>query len=100
MPKLPLIPDMHFNGVQNENWRQWRPSCFLRRDHATVAMPHDDAGKAVAPYWLGWPPFIDAGVVREVVRRRFATPGAAMAFVDKAWPIEEACTPYVKSSAD
>lgn len=68
-------------------WCYWWPSSFMRKDHASVAMPHNSNGEVVAGYWLAWPPFIEAGMERLVMKRRFKTATAAMDFADKQWPI-------------
>ena len=69
------------------HWCIWQPSSFIRRDHASVAQPHDEHGVPVATYWLAWPPYIEAGIERLVMNRRFRSPEAAMDFADKSWPI-------------
>lgn len=68
-------------------WCYWKASSFMRKDHASVAKPHDENGEVVAEYWLAWPPFIEAGMERFVMKRRFKTAAAAMDFTDKQWPI-------------
>lgn len=70
-------------------WCFWQPSSFHRKDLASVAQPHDEQGTPVASYWLAWPPYIDAEVVKSVMMRRFKSAAAAMNFVDQQWPVNE-----------
>lgn len=69
------------------HWCFWRASSFMRKDHASVAMPHDEDGNPTAAYWLAWPPYIEAGFERQVLTRRFRSAEAAMDFADKSWPV-------------
>ena len=69
------------------HWREWRPSCMIREDHASAAQPHDETGNPTASYWLAWPPFIEAGLEKVVMRKRFRSAKAAMDYVDETWPL-------------
>ena len=71
------------------NWCYCKSSSFLRKDHASVAQPHNEHGVPVGEYWLAWPPFIEAKMERYVMKRQFKTATAAMNFADKQWPITE-----------
>lgn len=73
-------------------WQRWRASSWSRSDLAGASQPHDDQGVPCGKYWLGWPPYItgdrsDVGHPDRVLRKRFKTPEAARAYVDKTWPL-------------
>jgi hypothetical protein len=75
-------------------WSQFLPSSWSRSDMAGVAQPHDDEGKPTASYWLAWAPYFtgdrsDPGHHSNVFRRRFHSKEAAMAYVEKTWPLAE-----------
>ena len=72
-------------------WREFRPSVWGRRDGAGAAQPHGPDEQSVADYWLAWPPYItgdrsDVGYPTQVMRHRFKSKEAAMAYTDKVWP--------------
>ncbi|WP_417329188.1 hypothetical protein [Halomonas cupida] len=75
------------------SWHKHFESSWYRDDHAGASKPHDDNGNVEGNYWLAWPPYItddtsDIGHVSKVMRRRFKSREAAMAYVDKTWPLE------------
>lgn len=79
--------------VSEPLWREFRPSSWTRSDLAGVSQPHGPDDQPEADYWLGWAPYItgdrnDPGHPDQVMRRRFKTKEAAMAHVDKTWPID------------
>ncbi|MGQ7286034.1 hypothetical protein ACUN7Z_00615 [Vreelandella venusta] len=79
------------------SWHEFFPTSWFRSDHAGAAMPHDEDGNVTGNYWLAWPPYItddkeDPGSLEKVLRRRFKTREAAMAYVDKTWPLESEST--------
>ena len=76
------------------SWSQFLPSSWSRSDMAGVAQPHDDEGRPTASYWLAWAPYFtgdttDPGHHTQVFRRRFRSKDAAMAYVEKTWPLPE-----------
>lgn len=76
----------------NRHWSKFRPSSWYRTDHASAAQPHGDDDRPSAEYWLAWPPYItgdrsDIGHPRNVMKHRFRTREAAMAYADKTWPL-------------
>ncbi|WP_413616434.1 hypothetical protein MRB56_09205 [Halomonas cupida] len=75
------------------NWHKHFESSWHRSDLAGASMLHDEEGNVTSNYWLAWPPYItddtsDVGHPSKVMRRRFKTREAAMAYVDKTWPLE------------
>lgn len=85
--------EIEFKGFEQKivavHWCFWQSSSFKRKDHASVAQPHDERGVSVALYWLAWPPYIEAGIERQVMNRRFRSAYAAMDFADRQWPLSE-----------
>lgn len=80
------------NNTAPSTWKEFRPSSWYRSDMAGASQPHDDLDQPCADYWLGWPPYItgeksDIGHPAQVMKRRFKTREAAMAYVDKTWPL-------------
>ncbi len=78
---------------QTPTWREFRPSSWTRRDMAGAAQPHDENDQPEADYWLAWPPYItgdksDIGHPSKVMRCRFRSREAAMAYADRTWPID------------
>jgi hypothetical protein len=72
-------------------WREFRPSAWVRSDGAAAAQPHGLDDHPEADYWHALPSYItgdrpDVGHLAQVMRRRFKSKEAAMAYVDKAWP--------------
>jgi len=79
------------------SWHKHLDTSWFRSDYAAAAMPHDENGCVTGNYWLAWPPYItddksDPGSLDKILRRRFKTLEAAMAHVDKAWPLGEETT--------
>lgn len=67
-------------------WCYWREGSYFRRDHASAFRIHDENDKPVSSYWLAAPPwFGDPAEDAAMLRRRFKTPEAAMAFADRTW---------------
>lgn len=94
-PEVNLLEtDAGLSSTDNEPlWGEFRPSSWTRRDMAAVAQPHGDDDQPCANYWLAWPPYItgdsnDIGHPHKIMRRRFRTKEAAMAYADKTWPPE------------
>jgi len=85
------------NGLEKRcepRWSQFLPSSWSRSDMAGVAQPHNDEGKPTASYWLAWAPYFtgdttDPGHHTQVFRRRFRSKEAAMAYVERTWPLPE-----------
>ncbi len=75
------------------SWHRHFDTSWFRTDLAAAAMPHDEDDNVTGNYWLAWPPYVtddesDPGHYTKVFRRRFRTREAAMAHVDKTWPLE------------
>ncbi|NRC34036.1 hypothetical protein [Pseudomonas aeruginosa] len=105
IPALPLMPGVpsrirkakinkadKLMSEQNPHWREFRPSGWTRSDMAGAAQPHGSNDEPEADYWHAWPPYItgdksDLGHPSRVMRRRFKTKEAAMAYADRIWPI-------------
>ncbi len=73
-------------------WYRFRSSSWYRADEAVAAQPHGDDGEPSASYWLAWPPYLaldpqDPHHWTRVLRRRFRSREAAMAFIDRTWPL-------------
>jgi len=75
------------------SWHKHLESSWLRSDLAAAAKPHNEEAVVTGDYWLAWPPYVtentaDPAHHDNVLRRRFKTREAAMAYVDKTWPLE------------
>jgi len=86
------VPGLPLRG--EPRWSQFLPSSWSRSDMAGVAQPHDDEGNPTASYWLAWAPYFtgdttDPGHHTQVFRRRFRSKEAAMAYVERTWPLPE-----------
>lgn len=72
--------------MEGSNWYMWQASCFKRTGGASAAMKHDDHGNPCGTLWYAWPPFIEAGMEKRVLRRGFRSPESAMKYADTDWP--------------
>jgi len=91
-PKAKITKADKLMSEQTPHWREFRPSSWTRSDMASAAQPHDSNDEPEADYWHAWPPYItgdksDVGHPSRVMRRRFKTKEAAMAYADRIWPI-------------
>lgn len=68
-------------------WCFFDENRVFRRDEAAVFRPQNSAGHPVASYWHAAPPwFGHPESDREIRRRRFRSPEAAMRHADTTWP--------------
>lgn len=77
------------------SWHKHFDTSWFRSDGACAAMPHDHHDNVTGNFWLAWGPCLslnpdDEDSAQQVMRRRFKTREAAMAHVDKTWPLEGA----------
>lgn len=75
------------------SWHKHLESSWFRSDLAAAAKPHDENANVTGDYWLAWAPYVTANAADpahhdNVLCRRFKTREAAMAYVDKTWPLE------------